>query len=110
MIFDVANALVNLWGTWKKDRELQAWMRLFISTFYSGFISLCGTMGLALIAKTGFMVSLGIGMVSCSVSVLSVMLRLPQGRSLMLSINQEVVKEYQKPEGETVIIGPDVKL
>jgi hypothetical protein len=46
-------------------------------------------------------------MLATAVSIVGVVLRVPQGRSLILSLPPNVVAEYQKAEqaGETTIVG-----
>lgn len=95
MIFDVGNVLVNVWKVWKEDREFQAWVKMVMSTVYSGFIAFTGTTGIALVAKTSPWVAVGSGLIACAVSVFSVMLRYPQAKSLMISVPGEVEKQYE---------------
>lgn len=105
MIFDLGNLLVNLWKTWREDREWQAWLKLILSTIYSGVLGLMGAWGAALIAHAMPWVAFGSGLLGCAASILSCLLSSPQARSLVLSVPQGVVKQYQA-EGETVIKGP----
>lgn len=103
MLLDLGNVLVNLYKFWKQDAETQAWVKLLLSTGFSAFIALTGATGSALVAKQPAPIAVGMGLIACAVSVLSVLLRAPQGRSLMLSVPQGVVKQYQAPEGQTII-------
>jgi uncharacterized membrane protein len=97
---DLGAMLVNLWITWKKDREFQAWVRLVISTIYSGIIAFLGTDGALLIAHVNWLVALGSGMVAAATSISGILLRSPQGKSLMLSLPREVVTDIQKSQND----------
>lgn len=109
MLLDLGDILVNLYKVWKQDRELQAWIKLGLSTFYSGFLGFTGAWGSALVAHVNPWVAFGAGLLGCSTSVLSCLLVSPQARSLILSVPQDVVKQYQAPEGQTIITGPKSK-
>jgi len=100
-------ALVNLWKEWKVDREWQAWLKLIVSTVYSAVIAFLGTEGIMLMAGVAWGKALGTAMLATAVSIVGVTLRVPQGRSLMLSLPPDVVAEYQKAEqsGEVTIVG-----
>lgn len=102
MIFDLGNLLVNLWKAWKEDRELQDWIRLFLSCGFSGFLGLTGTWGALLMAHEPAWYAFGGGLCACAVSVLTVLLRMKQGRALMVAAPTSVVQTYQKTN-ETVI-------
>lgn len=105
---DLGDVLVNLWKAWKQDRELQAWIRLLLSTAYSGFIALAGVWGGALAAGKPMVPSFGLGLLASSVAVLGVLLRDPRARSLLLSVPAPVIKEFQETQGQT-FIGPEKK-
>jgi hypothetical protein len=104
---NLAMALVNLWREWKVDREWQAWLKLIVSTVYSAVIAFLGTDGICLLAGMHWLTALGSAMLATAVSIVGVVLRVPQGRSLILSLPPNVVAEYQKAEqaGETTIVG-----
>lgn len=106
---DFGAVLVNLWKFWKQDQELQAWIKLGLSTFYSGFIAFTGVCGAGLSAGGRWSVSIGSGLLACSVAVLAVLLRSPQARSLMLSVPQSVIEKYQDAQGQTTIEPTDGK-
>lgn len=107
IIVDLGSALVNLWGVWKRDREFQAWIRLIVSTAYSGVIAFLGTDGALLVAGVFWLKALGSGMVAASVAITGVLLRSPQGKSLVLSLPPAVVEEVQKAQdkGQVTIAG-----
>lgn len=102
MIFDLGNLLVNLWKTWKQDREWQAWLRLILSITFSGIIALTGVTGEQLAAGTVWLVSLGYGLVAASISMTTVLLTSPQGRSLVTSLPQSVIRDYQEKDQTTI--------
>jgi hypothetical protein len=108
---DLGAALVNLWKAWKEDREFQAWIKLVMSTVYSAVIAFLGTDGLCLVAGMHWLLALGSAMVATAVSIAGVLLRAPQGRSLILSIPMPVTKAIQDAEnsGQVTIEGKDVK-
>jgi hypothetical protein len=95
LIFDLPGAAVALYGTIRKDRELMDWIRLILSCGFSGFIAGTGAWGGALIAHELPWIAFGIGLVACSVSVMSVLLRMKQGRTLMVSVPSAVEKQYE---------------
>lgn len=96
MILDIGNLLVNLWKTWKEDREFQAWVKMVMSTVYSGVIAFLGTMGAKLVSGSPTAISLGYGMVAAASAILGVMLISPQARSLILKLPTPVVSQYQQ--------------
>lgn len=104
---NIGMALVNLWKEWKVDKEWQAWLKLVLSTGYSAVIAFLGTDGIMLMAGVHWLTALGTAMLATAVSIVGVLLRQPQGRSLMLSLPANVVAEYQKAEnsGEVTITG-----
>jgi hypothetical protein len=108
---DVAGALVKLYTTLKRDKELMNWLNLFISTFYSGLIAFLGIDGAMLIAGKTALLAKGYGLVSAATAILGVVLRSPQGRSMVLSLPQKAVVDYQEAvkEGQVTIAGKDVR-
>ena len=95
MLLDLGNTLVNLWMAWRKDKEFQEWVKLVLSTAYSAFLGLFGSWGTALIAGSKPWIAFGYGLCGATVSVLTVLLRSPQARGLLISAPQSVVKQYQ---------------
>ena len=95
LIFDLPGAAVQLYKVIRQDRELADWVRLVLSSVFSGFIALTGTWGIGLVAHQLPWVAFGEGLIACAVSVLSVVLRMKQGRSLMISVPGEVEKQYE---------------
>lgn len=95
MIFDLGSMLVNLYGTIRKDRELQDWFRLILSSVFSGFIAFTGTWGAVLMAGKPAWFAFGSGLCACSTAVFTIMLRMKQGRSLMIAAPGSVVEQYQ---------------
>lgn len=106
MLFDLGNVLVNLYEDWKKDRELQAWIKLGLSSFYSAYLGLTGAWGAALVAHQSPWVAFGMGLMGSAVSTLTVLLNSPQARSLILSSPQSIVTQYQAQD-EVVMRGKD---
>ncbi len=107
---DIANALVNLWGVWKKDKEFQAWLRLVLSTVYSGVIAMLVATGGALTSGTRTSVAVGIGLTAAGLAIFGVLLKQPEGRSLLLSLPTSVVEQYQDQVAKgTSTIEPAVK-
>lgn len=102
-LIDLPGAAVKLYQTIRQDHEIQDWLRLLLSCIFSGFLGLTGAWGTMLIGGKTAWVAFGYGLCGCAVSVLTVLLRMKQGRQLMISTPQEVVKEYQASTGETVI-------
>lgn len=102
LILDLPGALVKLYQTIRMDRELQDWVRLILSCVFSGFLGLTGTWGALLMAHEPSWYAFGGGLCMCSVGVLTVLLRMPQGRSLMIAAPTETVKQYQS-DNQTVI-------
>lgn len=107
MIFDLGNLLVNLWKVWREDREFQAWVRLVLSTIYSGVVAFLGVDGAALVAGVFWLKALGMGLVATAVAISGILLRSPQGKSLMLSLPPSVVAEVQQAQeaGQVTIEG-----
>ena len=95
LIFDLPGAAVQLYNVIRKDRELADWIRLVLSCIFSGIVALTGAWGGALVAHTQPWVAFGVGLVACSVSIMSVLLRMRQGRSLMISVPSQVEKQYE---------------
>ncbi len=107
---DIANALVNLWGAWRKDREFQAWLRLVLSTVYSGIIAMLVATGGALTSGTRTSVAIGIGLTAAGLAIFGVLLKQPEGRTLLLSLPTSVVQQYQDQVNKgTSTIEPAVK-
>lgn len=114
MIFplDLGNALANLYTTLRRDKELLAWLALFMCCFFSAWISGAGVMGGMLMADKPLLMAVGGGLSASAASVMGVLLRHPQGRKLLLSVPQSVVEKYQQGEGgrgDTVIGGSNGK-
>ena len=99
---DLAGAAVTLYKTIREDRELQDWLRLILSCVFSGFVALTGTWGSLLVSHQGPWMAFGGGLCACAVAVLTVLLRMKQGRSLMIAAPSSVVVEYQK-DNQTVV-------
>jgi hypothetical protein len=99
--FDIGNLLVNLWKVWKEDREFQNWVKLGLSCGFSGFIALTGTWGGALVAHSQPWVAFGLGLCACAVAVFTVLVRMPQGKSLLIAVPSEVAKQYAAA-GQTI--------
>jgi hypothetical protein len=86
--------------------EIQNWVRLLLSCFFSGFIGFFGPCGFLLIAGKPLGLAIGWGMVSMSVCVFSLLLRDPRGRTLMLVVPASITRAYQQGidgQGTTVI-------
>jgi len=92
---DLGSAAVLLYKTVRQDRELADWVRLILSSVFSGFIALTGTWGIGLVAHQLPWVAFGEGLIACAVSVFSVVLRMKQGRTLLISIPSDVEKQYE---------------
>lgn len=101
-ITGIGDTLVNLYKFAKEDKETRAWLNLTYSLFLSGFIALTGTSGGCLVAGKAVAFSIGSGLLACSVATLTVVLRDPLARNLLLAVPQELIAEYQK-SGDTVI-------
>jgi hypothetical protein len=99
---DLPGALVTLYTTLKRDKELMDWLRLILSCAFSGFVALTGTWGSLLVAGQGPWMAFGGGLCACAVAVLTVLLRMKQGRSLMVAAPSSVIVEYQK-DNQTVV-------
>ena len=95
LIFDLPGAAVSLYRVIRTDRELADWVRLVLSCVFSGFIALTGSWGIALVAHVTPWVAFGTGLIACAVSVFSVLLRMKQGRTLMISVPGDVEKQYE---------------
>lgn len=108
MIFDVAGALVSLYGVIRKDHELQDWLRLILSSVFSGFIALTGVWGAALVAHVTPWPAFGSGLCACATAVLTILLRMKQGRSLMIAMPNEVEKQYEAA-GQSIVEPVDKK-
>lgn len=102
---DLPGALVKLYTTIKRDAELMAWLGLFLSCFFSAWVARWGAEGAMLLAGQSELMARGGGLVAGATSVLGVLLRSPQARTLLLSLPQDVVRKYQETQGGT-IIGP----
>jgi hypothetical protein len=86
--------------------EIQNWIRLLLSVFFSAFIGFFGPCGFLLIAGKPWAIAIGWGMVWMTVCVFSLLLRDPRGRTLMLVVPQSITKAYQQGidgTGTTVI-------
>lgn len=105
MIFDLGNLLVNLWKVWKEDRELQAWIRLILATFYSGTITFSVTCGSAFLSGSHELVAVGLGLVSGASAVTAVLMRAPQTRGMFFSVPVEAVEKSTDGK-QTIITGP----
>jgi hypothetical protein len=108
LIFDLPGAAVSLYKVIRQDRELADWVRLILSSVFSGFIALTGAWGIALVAHTQPWSAFGTGLIACAVSVMTVVLRMKQGRSLMISVPGEVEKQYEIA-GQSNSMGTEVK-
>ena len=102
MIFDLGNMLVNLWAAWRKDKEFQDWIRLLLSCHFSGFIAFTGAWGGALMVGKAPWFAFGSGLVACAVAIFTVLLRMKQGRSLMIVVPTQVEQSYESA-GQTVV-------
>jgi hypothetical protein len=100
-ILDLPGAAVKLYQVIRADRELQDWLRLIFSCGFSGFIALTGTWGGALVAHSQPWVAFGLGLCACAVAVFTVLLRMPQGRSLMIAVPSSVAQQ-QIEAGQTI--------
>lgn len=108
LIFDLPGAAVQLYKVVRQDRELADWVRLVLSSIFSGVIALMGAWGGALVAHVVPWVAFGTGLVAAAVSVLTVVLRMKQGKSLFISIPGDVEHEYEIA-GQSNSAGTEVK-
>jgi hypothetical protein len=108
LIFDLPGAAVQLYKVIRQDRELADWIRLILSSIFSGFIALTGVWGGSLMAHTPPWAAFGTGLVASAVSVLTVVLRMKQGKSLFISIPGEVERDYEVA-GQSNTAGNEVK-
>lgn len=102
LVFDLPGAAVALYKAIRQDRELQDWLRLVLSCGFSGFIALTGTWGALLLAHDPAWYSFGGGLGACAVAVFTVLLRMKQGRSLMVVAPTATVKQYEA-DNQTVV-------
>jgi hypothetical protein len=107
LIFDLPGAAVALYGTIRRDRELMDWLRLILSCVFSGFIAGMGSWGIALVSHVNPWVSFGTGLIACSVSVFSVLLRMKQAKTLLISVPSDVEKQYEI--GNQSVMEPEAK-
>ena len=108
LMFDLPGAAVQLYKVVRQDRELADWVRLVLSSIFSGVIALMGAWGGALVAHVAPWVAFGTGLVAAAVSVLTVVLRMKQGKSLFISIPGDVEREYEIA-GQSNSAGTEVK-
>jgi hypothetical protein len=109
LVFDLPGALVQLYGVIKKDQQLAAflgritdWVKLILSCVFSGLIALLGAWGAALLSHSTPWVAFGYGLGGSAVAIFTVLLRMPQGRSLMLAVPKSTVEQYATDE-QTII-------
>lgn len=95
LVLDLPGALVKLYQVIRQDRELADWVRLVLSTVYSGLIGTLGVTGILLTQHTGASVAIGTGLISGAVCVLTVLLRMPQGRGLLIAMPTDVEHQYE---------------
>ena len=95
LVLDLPGAAVKLYQVIRQDRELADWIRLVLSTVYSGAIGTLGTIGIMLVSHASWPVSIGTGLIAGTVSVVTVLLRMKQGRSLMIAMPSDVEKAYE---------------
>ena len=95
LIFDLPGAAVALYKVIRQDHELADWIRLILSCMFSGFIALTGVWGISLTSHASPWVAFGTGLIACSVSIFSVLLRMKQGRTLMVSVPGDVEQKYE---------------
>jgi len=108
-VLGVGNILVNLYEKMKQDRELQDWLRLAASAWFTAVIGFCVPCGAALLAGKGVAYAVGAGLSAAGFGILALYLRSPLARSLMLAVPQQVIAESQEHPDETVIAGPDAQ-
>lgn len=97
LIPGIGDIFVNLWSAWRKDRELQAWIRLGLSTFYSGLISFLTTTGFQLIHHIPWPIAIGMGLVVSAGAIFTVLTVSPQGRSLVIKLPAPVAEAIGAP-------------
>lgn len=95
LVFDLPGAAVALYKVVRQDRELADWVRLVLSCAFSGFVAFSGVTGISLVSKSTPPIAIGTGLIACAVSVITVLLRMKQGRSLMLAMPTEVEQKYE---------------
>ena len=101
LVFDLPGAAVSLYKVIRQDRELADWVRLILSSVFSAFIAFTGTWGTGLIAHQQPWIAFGEGLCACAVAVFTVLVRMPQGRTLMVAVPSEVAQKYEA-EGQTI--------
>jgi hypothetical protein len=100
-IIDLPGAAVKLYSVIRSDRELQDWLKLILSSVFSGVIALTGIWGGALVIHTAPWIAFGMGLCAGAVAVFTVLMRMPQGRSLMVVVPTQVEQQYEAA-GQTV--------
>ena len=100
-ILDLPGAAVSLYSAIRSDRELQDWLRLILSSAFSGVIAMTGTWGGMLMTHSQPWIAFGGGLCAFAVAVFTVLMRMPQGRSLMVAVPTQVEKQYEAA-GQTI--------
>ena len=108
-LFNLAGTLSQLYITMRKDAELQAWLRLFVSLVVSGVVSFSGMTGLALMAGKGGADAIGVGLFSLAAAWFGVCSISPQGRYLIQSLPKGFVEQIQEHPDQVTVIGTDAE-
>lgn len=109
-VLGVGNILVNLYEKLKYDHQfllMAEAVRLAASMFLSGLLGFSAAAGPSLMAHQGWQFSIGIGMLTGSAGILTVFLRSPLSKGLMVSVPQSLVKGLQDNPDQTVIAGSE---
>lgn len=105
MLLDLGSLLVNLWKAWKQDQELQAWVRLVLSTFYSYAVTFSSVCGASLMASKPVPWAIGSGLLAGASAVTAILLRAPQTRNMFFSVPESAAVDTSQG-GKQAMITP----
>ena len=105
----IGDILVNLWLELRKDKQVQAWLKLWASLLISGVISGCGMAGLALLAGKGIALAAGSSLFAIAASWFGVCSVSPLGRDLIQSLPKAFVAQIQEHPDSVTVIGKDAE-
>ncbi len=101
----MAGGLVKLYQVVRQDRELQAWIKLLLSTFYSGLVTFMTATGTAGLAHDSPFISVCYGLLASSGAIVAVLMRAPQTRGMFFRVSVAATKASTDPDSMT-ITGP----
>lgn len=108
-ITGLGGILVNLWKTIKEDRDIQAWLRLAASFWFTVAIVFPFVYGTAVLSGASITKGIAGAMVTTSLCIFALYRNSPLAQSLMVELPKDLVEQSQEHPDEVLIAGKNAE-